>query len=245
MPRRRRGIIMDTIDRAMSANDGAARLLTWLSPAFPVGAFSYSHGLEYAVEAGLVTDRATLVVWIEGILRYGAGRLDGMLLLAAHRAATEAGPDRLKEIAELASAMRGSAELALESTAQGAAFLKAIGTGWPHLTASPLLRVLPQTTGLSYPVAVGAMAAVAEIAETPVLQAYLTAFCGNLVSAALRLAPIGQSDGIAVLALLELTISHHVERLRAAPFETIGAASLMVDWCSMKHETQETRLFRS
>ena len=245
MPRWRRGTLMDTIDRAMSASDGAARLLTWLSPAFPVGAFSYSHGLEYTVEAGLVSDRATLIAWIEGIMRYGAGRLDGMLLLAAHRAATESDSERLKEAAELASAMRGSAELALESTAQGAAFLKAIGTGWPHLAASPLLRVLSQTTGLSYPVAVGATTAVANIAETPVLQAYLTAFCGNLVSAALRLAPIGQSDGVAALAALEPTISHQVECLRIAPFEALGAASLMVDWCSMKHETQETRLFRS
>jgi urease accessory protein len=235
---------MDTIDRALSASDGAARLLTWLSPAFPVGAFSYSHGLEYAVEAGLVTDRATLVAWIEGIVCYGAGRLDGMLLLAAHRAATDSDSDGLKEIAELASAMRGSAELALESTAQGTAFLKAIGTGWPHLAASPLLQALAHA-GLSHPVAVGATAAVAGIAETLVLQAYLTSFCGNLVSATLRLAPIGQSDGIAALALLEPTVSRQVERLRAAPFETLGAASLTIDWCSMKHETQETRLFRS
>jgi urease accessory protein len=245
MPRWRPASIMDTIDRAMSASDGAARLLTWLSPAFPVGAFSYSHGLEYAVDAGLVIDRATLIAWIEGILRYGAGRVDGMLLLAAHRAAAESSPGRLKEIAELASAMRGSAELALESTAQGAAFLKALGTGWPHLAASPLLATLAHATSLSYPVAVGVAAAVAGIAETPVLQAYLTAICGNLVSAALRLAPIGQSDGVATLALLEPTICHQVECLRAAPFETIGAASLAVDWCSMKHETQETRLFRS
>ena len=75
MPRWRPATLMDTIDRAMSASDGAARLLTWLSPAFPVGAFSYSHGLEYAVEAGLVNDRATLIAWIEGIMRHGAGRL--------------------------------------------------------------------------------------------------------------------------------------------------------------------------
>ena len=236
---------MDTIDRVLSASDGAARLLTWLSPAFPVGSFSYSHGLEYAVEAGLVTDRAMLTAWIEGVLRYGAGRLDGMLLLAAHRAATGSDTEGLREVAALSSAMRGSAELALESIAQGAAFLKAVGAGWPHLTASPVLRVLAQATGLSYPVAVGATAAVAGITETPTLQAYLTAFCGNLVSAALRLAPIGQSDGVAAIASLEPMISHQVERLRAALFETLGAASLTVDWCSMKHETQETRLFRS
>jgi urease accessory protein len=244
MPRWRPATLMDTIDRAMSASDGAARLLTWLSPAFPVGAFSYSHGMEYAVEAGLIFDRTTLIAWIEGILRYGAARLDGMLLLAAHRAAACSDADGLKDVATLASAMRGSAELALESTAQGAAFLKAIGAGWPHLVASSALRALAQSS-LSYPIAVGATASAAGIAETPALHAYLTAFCGNLVSAALRLAPIGQSDGIAALAALEPTVSHQVERLRVAPFETLGAASLTVDWCSMKHETQETRLFRS
>jgi len=245
MPRWRRGTIMDTIDRPTSSADAAARLLTWLSPSFPVGAFSYSHGLEQAVEAGFVSDRSTLVGWIEGILRYGAGRLDGMCLLAAHRAAAASDHKRLLEVAELAAAMRGSAELALESAAQGAAFLKAIASGWPHLTEAPALQRLARTTPLAYPVAVGATAALAGIAETPVLQAYLTALCGNLVSAALRLAPIGQSDGIATLATLEPTVAAQVERLRGTPFEMLGSAALMVDWCSMKHETQETRLFRS
>jgi urease accessory protein len=236
---------MDTIDRTTSSADAAARLLTWLSPAFPIGAFSYSHGLEHAVEAGLVFDRATLIVWVEGILRYGAGRLDGMCLLAAHRAVAIHDHSRLLEVAELAAAMRGSAELALESTAQGAAFLKAVGSGWPDLIDAPALRCLAGAGPLTYPVAVGATAALAGIPETSVLQAYLTAFCGNLVSAALRLAPIGQSDGIAALAALEPTIATLAEQLRRAPFETLGTTALMVDWCSMKHETQETRLFRS
>jgi len=236
---------MDTIDRPTSSVDGAARLLTWLSPSFPVGAFSYSHGLEQAVESGFVSDRATLIAWIEGILRYGAGRLDGMLLLAAHRAVAISDHDRLLEIAELAAAMRGSAELALESTAQGAAFLKAIAGAWPHLTAAAAIQRLSHTAAIPYPVAVGAMAALSGLAEAPVLQAYLTAFCGNLVSAALRLAPIGQSDGVATLAALEPTVSDQAEIFRATPLETLGAMALTVDWCSMKHETQETRLFRS
>ncbi|WP_284735869.1 urease accessory protein UreF [Dongia deserti] len=241
----RPGTIMDTIERSASAAEAAARLLTWLSPAFPVGSFSYSHGLEYAVEAGLASDRSALLTWIEGILRHGAGRLDGMLLLEAHRAATAADLDRLAEAAELAAAMRGSAELALESTAQGTAFLKAIGRGWPHLADAPALRTLARSTRVVYPVAVGATAALAGIAEATVLQAYLAAFCGNFVSAALRLAPIGQSDGIAVLAALEPAISIQVECLGVTQFERLGSASLMVDWCSMKHETQDTRLFRS
>jgi urease accessory protein len=245
MPRWRRGTIMDRVERATSPADAAARLLTWLSPSFPIGAYSYSHGLEQAVEAGFVSDRLTLVTWIEGILRYGSGRLDGMCLLAAHRATAANDQDHLLEIAGLAAAMRGSAELALESTAQGAAFLKAIRSGWLHLAEAPALHALARNSTLVYPVAIGAVAALAAIGETAALQSYLTAFGSNLVSAAMRLAPIGQSDGIAALAALEPTIAVLVERLRGTPFETLGSSALTVDWCSMKHETQETRLFRS
>jgi urease accessory protein len=245
MPRWRQGAIMDTIDRRVTSADAAARLLIWLSPAFPVGTYSYSHGLEYAVEAGLISDRHTLIGWIEGILCHGAGRLDGMCLLAAHRAAVASDSAELLRVAELAGAMRGSAELALESTAQGAAFLKTIGSGWPHLAAARALQYLGHASPVTYPVALGATAGVAGIAEAPVLQVFLSAFCGNLVSAALRLAPIGQSDGVASLAALEPTIAAQVERLRVSPFDTVGSAALIVDWCSMKHETQETRLFRS
>lgn len=245
MLRWRRGIIMDTIDRPMSASEEAARLLTWLSPSFPVGGFSYSHGLEYAAEAGLVSDRASLVTWIEGILRHGAGRVDGMLLLEAHRAVTHGDADRLRDAAGLAAAMRGSAELALESNAQGAAFWKAIGAGWPALAQAPILRPLAESRTLSYPITVGAVTAVSGINEIVVLRAYITVFCGILVSSAQRLLPIGQSQNLAAIAILEPTIARQAAILRAAPFATLGSAALTVDWCSMKHETQETRLFRS
>jgi urease accessory protein len=245
MPRWRRGIIMDTIDRAAGSAEAAARLLTWLSPSFPVGAFSYSHGLEYAAEAGLVGDRDTLVAWIEGILCHGAGRVDGMLLLEAHRSVTRADAERLRDVVELAAALRGSAELALESNAQGAAFWKAIGAGWPTLAQAAILRPLAYAGVLSYPVTVGAVTAASGINDVAVLYAYLTAFCGILVSSAQRLLPIGQSQSLAAIASLEPTIARQVALLRAAPFENLGSAALMVDWCSMSHETQETRLFRS
>jgi urease accessory protein len=236
---------MDTIDRAAGSTEAAARLLTWLSPSFPVGAFSYSHGLEYAAEARLVTDRATLVAWIEGILRHGAGRLDGMLLLEAHRSVTLAEAERLRDVVELAAAMRGSAELALESNAQGAAFWKGIGAGWPALAQAPILAPLADSRVLSYPVTVGAVTAASGINEVAALYAYLTAFCGILVSSAQRLLPIGQSQSLAAIAILEPAIGRQVAVLRAASLETLGSAALMVDWCSMSHETQETRLFRS
>ncbi len=116
--------IIRTMDRA-----ALYRLMAWLSPAYPTGGFSYSHGLEYAVEAGLVTDRATLVDWIGHILRAGAGRVDAMIFRAAYEAADDAA--RLDEIADLASAFRASAETALESTQQGAAFLAVTRQAWP------------------------------------------------------------------------------------------------------------------
>lgn len=237
--------IMDT-HTARPRISAATRLLTWLSPAFPVGGFSYSHGLEYAIGAGLVRDRATLREWIVGILRFGAGRGDGLLLLAAHRAATSEDPTALCEWAERAAAQRSTAELALEATAQGRAFWKAVRGGWPELvTAEPLLALAASSVTPTYPIAVGTLAAAAGLEEAIVLDAYLAAFAGNLVSAGIRLVPLGQSDGVAIQAALEPLIQDLAIRFRLLDPADIGTAVPMVDWTSMQHETQYTRLFRS
>ncbi|WP_374651197.1 urease accessory protein UreF [Dongia sp.] len=222
----------------------ATRLLTWLSPAFPVGGFCYSHGLEYAVEAGLVRDRGSLENWIDGILRFGAGRSDGLLLLAAHRATIRGNDGQLRDIADQAAALRGTAELAQESIAQGQAFLKAVGSGWPEYAASPSAQVLAGVA-LAYSVAVGALCAVASIAEDTALEAYLAAFAANLVSAGVRLIPLGQSDGLRILAALEGGTAKYAANLIPQSLDDIGNAAVAVDWSSMQHETQYTRLFRS
>lgn len=241
--------IIRTMDTTIITDRGvrsATRLLTWLSPAFPVGGFSYSHGIEYAIEVGLLRDRAGLTRWIEGVLRFGAGRIDGLLLLAAHRAALADDGGGLVEVAQLAAAQRGTAELALETGAQGQAFLKAVRSGWPAFAAAPAVSTLAEgKVVVSYPVAVGALGAVAGLDPLEVLDAYLTAFATNLISAGIRLVPLGQSDGIAAIAALEPLIAALVPRLTAANLGDLGAATLMVDWTSMKHETQYTRLFRS
>lgn len=233
-------IITETVVRP------ATRLLTWLSPAFPVGGFSYSHGLEYAIEAGSVRDRAGLTRWLDGILRFGAGRIDGILLLAAYRAALAGDPRHLVDVAELAAAQRGTAELALETGAQGQAFIKAVKTGWPSLAAAPTINALAESKiVISYPIAVGSLAALAGLDAATVLEAYLTAFATNLISAGIRLVPLGQSDGIAAIAALEPLITALVPRVAVMDLGDLGSATLMVDWSSMKHETQYTRLFRS
>ncbi len=237
---------MDRTHIRIDTGAGAVmRLLTWLSPAFPVGAYSYSHGIEYVVEAGFVRNADTLGTWVDGILRFGAGRNDGIFLVAAYRAAAAADGALLTEIATLSAALRGTRETALESTAQGSAFLKAITAGWPALAATTAVKELGRVEAISYPVAVGTVAAVATIDEATVLEAYLTALVANLISAGVRLVPLGQSDGLRVIAELEPRVRDYAAHLRRLSRDDLGGSALAVDWSSMHHETQYTRLFRS
>jgi len=223
-----------------------ARLMAWLSPGFPVGAYAYSHGLEYAVEAGLVGDRGSLVRWIDGILDFGSGRLDAMLLCEAHRAAETGDGSRMRAVARRAAALRGSAELALESTAQGEAFAAAVSGAWPETGLDQWREDLAADgCRLVYPVAVGTASALAGLPLSAALTAYLHAFVANLVSAAVRLIPLGQSDGQKAVSLLEGAVLRAADEAVRRPYGTIGSAAPVVDWTSMRHETQEVRLFRS
>jgi urease accessory protein len=223
--------------------DGAAlyRLMAWLSPAYPTGGFSYSHGLEYAVEDGLVSDRASLVAWVGHIVTAGPGRVDGMLFRAAYQAADD--PAALDDLADLAAAFRGTAETSLESGQQGAAFLATTRLAWPEarLEAFALRR---GQAPVAFPVAVALACAVRVPLELALL-AYLGAFAANFVSAGMRLIPIGQSDGQRALAALEPAVAAAATAALTTPLEEIGSSAAMVDWCSIRHETQYTRLFRS
>jgi urease accessory protein len=219
-----------------------ARLMIWLSPAYPVGGFSYSHGLEWTVEAGKVTDGETLGDWIDAILNHGAGRSDAILLAHAWRSVA-VGDDRLlAETAELAAALAPSAERRLETLGQGAAFLAATRAPWP----SPALeRLAAQTAEVAYPVAVGACAAAHGLPLVPTVHGFVQAFAASLVSAGVRLIPLGQTEGLRVLARLEPLLPRLVAGAIAAGLDDIGGAAVMADIASMRHETQYTRLFRS
>ncbi len=220
------------------------RLMTWLSPAYPVGAFSYSHGLEYAVEERLVRDRDTLVQWLTTATEVGAGRIGGTLLAEAWRAATNGDAERLEEAAALAAAWRSTSETALESEAQGAAFLAVTRAAWPH----PMLdRLVPERRGgpLALSVAVGATCGCHGIELAAALTAYLHSFAANLVSAGVRLIPLGQSDGQLAMAALEPVIARAARVCVDISLDGVGSAAPMRDWCSMRHELQYTRLFRS
>ncbi|CAO3374951.1 Urease accessory protein UreF [Azospirillum argentinense] len=222
------------------------KLLAWLSPSFPVGGFSYSHGIEAAVEQGLVRDRDTLARWMDGILRHGAGRTDGMLFVAAHRAVLAGDEAGFAWAVERADAMRASAETALESRAQGQAFLIAVRAAWPLEGMERWDRVIAGGgRPVAYAVAVALAAALIGVPEGPALSAYLHAFAANLVSAGVRLVPLGQTDGQKALAALDSVVHSAAEAVLAAPLDDLGSRAMAVDWTSMIHETQYTRLFRS
>ena len=220
---------------------GLYRLMTWLSPAYPVGAFSYSHGLEYAVEEGIVADAATLHDWLADLLELGSGRNDAILFRHAFEAADD--PPALRNVAELAAAFVASAERRLETMAQGQAFAEATGTAWP---CAALDRLIQAWDGpLAYPLVVAVTAAGHGLTLKPSLHAYLHGFAGNLVSAGVRLIPLGQSDGQRVIAALEQSVAKAVAAALATPLEDLGGSAVLADLAAMKHETQYTRLFRS
>ncbi len=235
---------MDTGATTITAEAALYRLLTWLSPGFPVGAYSYSHGLEAAIEAGLVGDAASLATWIEGIVGFGAASSDAIFLAATWRAVTAGDRAGFAAVAELAAALRGSAELALESGAQGAAFAGVVANTW-DMPMRAWLDELPRDQAVAYPVAVGLAAALAGFPLTASLTGYLQAFAANLVSAGVRLVPLGQSDGQRVLARVEPAVARAAAAALSRGLDDIGTAAPVVDRLSMRHETQYTRLFRS
>ena len=219
------------------------RLMAWLSPAYPVGAFSYSGGIEWAVETGDIADAATLREWLTVMIADGGGFCDAVFLAHAHRAATARDDAALRAAAELACAFAPSKERHLETTAQGRAFLNTTRAAWP----TPALDRLEQVWdgAIALPVAVGVAGAAHAIALDAVLAAYLQALAANLVSAGVRLVPLGQTDGQRVLATLEPVVRATAARALVTGLDQVGAASFRADLASMRHETQYTRLFRS
>lgn len=227
------------------APDALRKLMAWLSPAFPVGGYSYSHGLEWAIEDGSVRDGATLAAWLGDVLAHGAGHNDAILFLQAWRAADAGDTDRLRQVAEIGAAFQPSRERHLESTAQGRAFLAAVQAAWPCDRLATLALAFSANEALPYPVAVALAAAAHDMAAEPALGAMLNGFVANVVSAGVRAIPIGQTDGLRVVAGLGPTVDAIIAAASAATLDDLGGAALRADIASMKHETQYTRLFRS
>ena len=202
-------------------------LTVWLSPSFPVGAFAYSHGLEWAVEAGDVRDETTLVAWLRDLVEHGSARSDAILLAGAF----------------LALALSPSSERRLETTQQGRSFAEAIEAAWPARGLSDARQKLGQE--IAYPVAVGLACAAHDIPINRACEAFALGFVANLVSAAVRLSVVGQTQGQKALAALAAPVATLGVFAATSSLDNLGSASFRSDIASMRHETQYSRLFRS
>lgn len=211
-----------------------ARLQAWLSPAFPTGAFSYSHGLEQAIHDGLIKDGSELLDWLSNLLEHGAGWNDAVLLSHAWRNVDDEGA--FSDVAELAEAMFISKERHLEAMAQGSAFLNA-AKAWGFEDR------LPQSCAL--PVALGFVSALHKTDLQMTLVAYLHAYISNQIQAALRLMSLGQQGGVEIVAKIEPIILDIARKAETADFDDLGSSALIADIASMKHETLNSRIFRS
>jgi urease accessory protein len=229
----------------MTDDEAAAlyRLMTWLSPAFPVGAFSYSSGIEWAVEAGDITDAASLRDWLSAMLADGSGFCDGVFLAQTHRAASARDDAALRDIAELAAAFVSSRERQLETSTQGRAFIDIARAAWLQDGMDALVAACGGA--MVYPVAVGLVSAAHKIPLAPAMHAFLHAVVSNWISAGARLVPLGQTDSQRILAALEPVVLATGKRALEASIDDLGSATFRADLASLRHETQYTRLFRS
>ncbi len=211
--------------------DPILTLAQWLSPAFPVGAFTYSHGLEALVEAGTVHDAASFLAWLIDTIQHGAGQNDVILLAHAYNADTV---ETLTEIDAFARALAPSAERLLETDKQGAAFAR---------TASAIHDL--DLTALTYPVAVGRAARLQNLPFRDTARLFLHAFAANLTSAATRLVPLGQTEAQATLTAVAPLCQDVADQAVTLSLDDIAASTFASDIASMRHETQYSRLFRS
>lgn len=217
----------------MTEPAGLQKLLTWLSPAFPVGAFAWSAGLESAIADKRVTDSHALQNWLEGTLAHGGLKTDAILLAHAWR-----GEPTLQDLADLLIALTPAYERLLETTTTGDSFATA-ARAWPSEVYDRLPRPCP------YPLAVGAIAAAHGVGLSETLLAFLTAAVHSQVSVAIRLVPLGQTDGLRVMAALEPQIAALAETAATATLADLGAIAYATDIAQMRHETLEPRIFRS
>lgn len=217
------------------------RLMAWLSPSYPIGAFAYSHGIEWAVEDERITDVDTLTDWIDGLLRHGGGWSDAVAFCHAYEAAADT--DALTDLNAFIVALAPSEERHLETVAQGSAFLKTTVDAWPWNNCDAVRNALDGS--VAYPIAVATASAGHGIAKDAALNAFLHGIAATLVSAGVRLIPLGQTDGQRALAQLEETVHDVTASAPVVALSDIGGITMLSDIAAMRHETQYTRLFRS
>lgn len=223
---------MDMDARMATPTDAQVLTLAqWLSPAFPVGAFAYSHGLEAAVDMGWLGDEGSFEAWLCDVLECGAGRSDALFLAASYHA-----PDAAAraQIDATARAFAASAERLLEAQAQGAAFCKLTNGIWGM-----------KLDELLYPIALGAAGRSEGLPLALTTQMYLQAFASNLIAAAQRLLPLGQTEGQAILRRVAVLCSEIAETTVHGDLACLASTAFLSDIAAMKHQTLHTRIFRT
>ncbi|QJF50368.1 urease accessory protein UreF [Roseobacter ponti] len=210
--------------------DAVLTLTQWLSPGFPVGAFAYSHGLERVIDAGGITSVATLEPWLRDIIRHGCGRSDLVLL----RVAYDAGDEEVARIDAQAQAFSASSGRLTETCDQGAAFSRTVDAVWDTRLGT-----------LTYPVALGRAAKLRGLPQDLTAAMYLHAFTANLISAAVRLVPLGQTEGQDLLARLAPLITSIADATAESTPDDLTSACFAADIASMQHETQYSKVFRT
>ncbi len=207
------------------------QLMQWLSPAFPLGSFAYSHGLETSIAAGEIRSAEGLSDWLNDILSFGAGRMDAVLLACTHRGADA------QDMAALAQALAPTRERWEETFAQGSAFARTVnamqGAQGPAIEAAAL------------PVALGAAARGLSVPRAQVISLYLHSFASNLISAAVRFIPLGQTEGQAVLAQLHHPIAQLADWAAEAQTSDLASSAIRADLAAAQHETLEVRIFKT
>ena len=215
---------------AMTTDFSEHKMMAWLSPAYPIGSYSFSHGLEQAIESKIVSDKESLFDWLSQILAFGSGRNDAIFLANAYRSSKE----NLLHIAELAEAFSGTKERHLETVQQGVAFAK--------VTSSVYGIAIPP---VPLPIAVGYASRIENIDLKKLLPLYLHAFIANLISVAVRFIPIGQTDGQIILCRLFGNIEDISKQTIDLNLDDLGNSCFLNDIGSMRHEIMKTRIYRS
>lgn len=236
-------------------NTALYQLMTWFSPSYPIGSFSYSHGIEYATENHIIFDMQSLIIWISGIIQYGTGRNDAMLFKASYEFFDSSDLAIIKKknnkeiidyIIVLSNVLKSSPEFWQESTRQGEAAIKILLATYNPANIYFLQQRLNKINRLpTIAVVFGSASANYKIPLNIALTAYLHSFVSNLVVAAIKLVPLGHTDGQNAMLILEKIIKQTVDIAIKSQLEEIGSATPMVDWTSVQHETQYSRLFQS
>lgn len=220
-----------------------ARLLRLASPALPIGAFSYSQGLEWAVESGQVRDRESVQVWIGSVLAGSMARFELPMLGKFFQAWFDKDAHALANLNEAFLASRETAELRDESVQMGRA-LRTVVVSDGELERS-MLEPLESIDAPTFPNSFAFAAVHWNLAQSDALTGYVWSWLENQVTAAIKLVPLGQSAGQRILACLTPACASAVETALSIKPEDWSNFSPLFAIASSRHETQYTRLFRS